>query len=212
MYKLEDDIRSASQIDARVMMTGESGVGKSFAANLIHQLSARRRAPFVVVNGADAVDGLLQTARGGTLLFQDIESIPAEGQARMLNLLDCAAAPEHNVRLMTATNVHLFDRVQSGEFREDLFYRLNVIHLIIPPLRERPEDIPLMFQHYLALHARLEAPPRLSTATRQRLVEYPWPGNVRELKAVTKNLSSRTLPDVLEPEHLPPTIARVTTN
>ncbi len=211
MYKLEDDIRSASQIDARVMMTGESGVGKSFVANLIHQLSPRRRAPFVVVNGADAVDGLLHTARGGTLLFQDIENIPAPGQAELLRLLDSATAPENNVRLMTATNVHLFDRVQHGHFREDLFYRLNVIHLIIPPLRERPEDIPLMFQHYLALHARAEAPPRLSTAARQRLVEYPWPGNVRELQAVTKNLSSQALPDVLELEHLPATIAGLTT-
>ncbi len=202
MYKLEDDLRSASQIDARVMMTGESGVGKSFAANLIHQLSPRRRAPFVVVNGADAVEGLLQTARGGTLLFQDIENIPQAGQVELLQLLDRAAAPETNVRLMSATNVHLFERVQRGEFREDLFYRLNVIHLIIPPLRERPEDIPLMFQHYLALHARAEAP-RLSNAARQRLVEYSWPGNVRELKAITKNLSAQNLPDVLEPEHLP---------
>src|SRR5262245_40292059 len=145
MYKLEDDIRSASQIDARVMMTGESGVGKSFAANLIHQLSPRRRAPFIVVNAADAVEGLLRTARGGTILFQEIDNISLAGQAEILRLLDCAAARENNVRMMTATNVHLFDRVNSGEFREDLFYRLNVIHLLIPPLRERPEDIPLMF-------------------------------------------------------------------
>ncbi|MCM3878673.1 MAG: sigma 54-interacting transcriptional regulator [Vicinamibacterales bacterium] len=202
MMKLEEDIRSASQIDARVMMTGESGVGKSFAANLIHQLSQRRRAPFVVVNGADAVEGCLQTARNGTLLIQEIDGISASGQADLLRLLDKATANGTNVRLMTATNVHLFDRVQAGLFREDLFYRLNVVHLIIPPLRERPEDIPVMFQHYLALHARAEAP-RLSNAARQRLVEYQWPGNIRELKTVTKKLGSQALPDVIELEHLP---------
>jgi DNA-binding NtrC family response regulator len=186
------------------MMTGESGVGKSFAANLIHQLSHRRRAPFVVVNGADAVEGFLQTSKtasNGTLLIQEIDNLSATAQSDMLRLLDSAAAKENNVRLMTATNVHLFERVQRGAFREDLFYRLNVIHLIIPPLRERREDIPAMFHHYMSLHAR-EAP-RLSSAAQQRLVEYPWPGNVRELKTVTEKLSEQDLPEVIEPEHLP---------
>jgi DNA-binding NtrC family response regulator len=202
MAKLQEDIRSASQIDARVMMTGESGVGKSFAANLLHHLSQRRRAPFVVVNGSDAVEDCLQTANNGTLLIQEIEGLSPAGQAELLRLLDKTSANGFNVRLMTATNVHLFERVQAGLFREDLFYRLNVVHLIIPPLRERPEDIPVIFQHYLTLQARAEAP-QLSKAARQRLVEYPWPGNIRELKTVTKKLSTQTLPDVIEPEHLP---------
>ena len=205
MRKLEDDIRSASQIDARVMMTGESGVGKSFAANLIHQLSHRRRSPFVVVNSADAVEGFRQTAKtaaNGTLLIQEVENLSLAAQSQLLQLLDSEATQANNVRVMTSTNVHLFERVQRGAFREDLFYRLNVMHLIIPPLRERPEDIPAMFHHYLSLHARTQAP-RLSSAAQQRLVEYPWPGNVRELKTVTEQLSAKDLPELIELEHLP---------
>ena len=103
---------------------------------------------------------------------------------------------------MTATTTHLFRLVQAGEFRDDLFYRLNVIHFTIPPLRERREDIPLMFQHYLSLDARTQAP-RLSSAARRRLIEYAWPGNIRELRTVTQQLSATPLPDLIEPQHLP---------
>lgn len=216
MWKLNEEIRYASQSDACVMLTGESGVGKRFAADMIHQSSRRRRAPFVVVNGADALEGatagpdaagqfpngLLRTARGGTLLLQEIEHMGASAQLQLLQLVDRMRSPGTDVRLMAATSVNLFDRVQSGEFRDDLYYRLNVIHFVIPPLRERPEDIPLMFHHYLSLHIRTEAP-QLSTAARQRLVEYPWPGNIRELKTITRKLSAQELPEVIEPEHLP---------
>jgi len=103
---------------------------------------------------------------------------------------------------VTASSVHLLDRVQAGSFSEELFYRLNVIHLVIPPLRDRPEDIPLMFHYYLSLHAPTDTP-ELSSATRRRLVEYAWPGNVRELKTVTRNLCAQELPKLIEPEHLP---------
>jgi two-component system response regulator AtoC len=103
---------------------------------------------------------------------------------------------------MTATSVNLFEHVQAGTFDDYLFYRLNVLHFIIRPLRERPDDIPLMFHHYLSLHSGTRAP-RLSNAARRRLVEYPWPGNVTELKTVTQQLGARDLPDVIEPEHLP---------
>ncbi len=217
MCQLDDEIRYASQSDACVMLTGESGVGKRFAADMIHQASRRRRAPFVVVNGTDALgsratedtsitdpvhSGLLRTAHTGTLLIQEIENITAPAQEQLLHFIDRARTGATDVRLMTATSVNLFERVQAGEFRDDLYYRLNVIHFVIPPLRERPEDIPLMFHHYLSLHIQTEAP-RLSTAARQRLVEYPWPGNVRELKTITRKLSAQELPDVIEPEHLP---------
>jgi DNA-binding NtrC family response regulator len=214
MCKLEDEIRYASQADARVMMTGESGVGKRFAADMIHQLSHRRRAPLVVVNGADLVasrtgtdtmsqfhQGLLQTARNGTLLIQEVENIPASAHSELLRFIENTTTEANNVRLMTATSVPLLQRVETGEFSDDLFYRLNTIHLVIPPLRERPEDIPMMFHYYLSLHARTEVP-QLSSAARRRLMEYHWPGNVRELKTVTKRLSAQNLPKILEPEHL----------
>lgn len=204
MCKLEDEIRCASQTDARVMITGESGVGKRFAADMIHQLSHRRRAPFVVISGTDGQfhQGLLQTANHGTLLVQEIENAPESVQSQFLRFIDSTTTDGNNVRLMTATSVHLLERVHTGEFRDDLFYRLNVIHLVIPPLRERPEDIPVMFHYYLSLHSRAETP-QLSIAARQRLVEYPWPGNVRELKTVTEKLCGQDLPELIEPEHLP---------
>jgi DNA-binding NtrC family response regulator len=218
MCRLEEEIRYASQTDAHVMMTGESGVGKRFVADLIHQSSHRRRGAFVVVHGTDVFEngptragtdamgtfhqGLLQTANNGTLLIQEIENIPAPAQAQLLRFIENTTTRGNNVRLMTATSVHLLERVHTGSFRDDLFYRLNTVHLVIPPLRERPEDIPVMFHHYLSLHSRTEAP-RLSSAAQQRLVEYPWPGNVRELQTVTKKLSAQALPEVIEPEHLP---------
>ena len=216
MRKLEEEMRCASMSDASVMLTGESGVGKRFAANLIHQLSRRRRAPFVAINatevGVPPLPAIGSTPPGrsafrsapedGTLLIQGIEQMPAFAQSQLLGFMDRMATATRHVRLMTATTTHLFRLVQAREFRDDLFYRLNVIHFTIPPLRERREDIPLMFRHYLSLHARTEAP-RLSSAARRRLIEYAWPGNIRELRTVTQQLSAMPLPDLIEPQHLP---------
>lgn len=216
MRKLEGEMRCASQTDASVMLTGETGVGKQFAASMIHQLSHRRRAPFVAINAAEverargaasaaarpSTAAFLEVAEDGTLLIQDIEHIPASAQSQLLGFMDRATTAKRHVRLMTATSSHLFKLVQSGEFRDDLFYRLNVIRFNIPPLRERPEDIPLLFDHYLSVHMRTEAP-QLSSAARRRIVEYSWPGNIRELRMVTKDLSALCLPEVIEPEHLP---------
>jgi DNA-binding NtrC family response regulator len=217
MRKLESEMRIASQTDVNVMLSGESGVGKRSAANMIHQLSYRRRGRFVAVNAADVLDvapsetgtptqplnqGFLQAADDGTLLIQDIENIPAPAQMQLLRFLDRTVSVKRRVRLMTATTSHLFELVRAGAFRDDLFYRLNVIRFVIPPLRERPEDIPLMFNHYLSLHARTAAP-KLSNAARRLLVEYPWPGNIPELRTVTKRLSEDGLPSLIELEHLP---------
>jgi len=216
MRRLEDEMRCASQTDASVMLTGESGVGKRFAANRIHQLSHRRRAPFVAINAAKVLQaapstkagatspvtwGFIQAADDGTLLIQNIENIPAPAQSQLLGFTDRTTTAKKHVRLMTATTNNLFGLVQAGAFRDDLFYRLNVICFTIPPLRERPEDIPLMFRHYLSVHAGTEAP-QLSSAARRRLVEYSWPGNIRELTTVAKKLSDGGLPDLIEPEHL----------
>ena len=217
MRQLEDEMRCASQTDVNVMLTGESGVGKRSAANMIHQLSVRHRSPFVVINAADVLDdapsptgatawpvteSFLRAADDGTLLIQDIENIPARAQMQLLRFMERAATIKRRPRLMTATSSRLFELVQAGAFRDDLFYRLNVLRFDIPPLRERPEDIPLIFNHYLSLHARTTAP-RLSSAARRRLVEYSWPGNIRELRTVTKKLSDEGLPSLIEPEHLP---------
>lgn len=216
MRRLENEMRIASQTDASVMLTGESGVGKQYAANMIHQLSHRRRAPFVAINAADVLKTsphaaaargpdtsvFLQAAEDGTLLIQDIENISEPAQSQLLGFMDRSIAAKKPVRLMTTTTTHLFKLVQDGEFRDDLFYRLNVIRFCIPPLRERREDIPLMFRHYVSQYAGTDAP-RLSNAARKRLMEYSWPGNITELTSVAKTISSRTLPDLVDLEHLP---------
>jgi DNA-binding NtrC family response regulator len=205
----------ASHTDSSVLLTGENGVGKRFAAHIIHQLSARRRAPFVAINAAQVLttastsgvadafaSDFLRAAEGGTLLIQDIEHIPAEGQLQLLRFMDRRTTATKHVRLMSTTTTDLFGLMQAGSFHGDLFYRLNVIAFNIPPLRERREDIPLMFRYYLSLHAGTEAP-ELSTAAERRLMEYSWPGNITELTSVTKTLSSRSLPELIDLEHLP---------
>jgi len=217
MRELEEEMRIASHTDASVLLTGENGVGKRFAAHIIHQLSERRRAPFVAINAAQVLttaststssaadanaSDFFRAAEGGTLLIQDIEHIPAEGQLQLLAFMDRKTTATKHVRLMSTTTTDLFGLMQAGRFSADLFYRLNVIAFNLPPLRERREDIPLMFRHYLSLYAGTEAP-GLSTAAERRLKEYPWPGNITELTTVTRTLSSRRLPELIDLEHLP---------
>jgi DNA-binding NtrC family response regulator len=217
MRRLEDEMQLASHTDASVLLTGENGVGKRFAAHMIHQMSERRGAPFIAINAAQVLttaststsrpadlfaSDFIRAAEGGTLLLQDIEHTPAEVQSQLLRLTERRVTATPHVRLMSTTTTNLFGVVQAGSFSEDLFYRLNVMAFNIPPLRERPEDIPVMFRHYLSLHAGTDAP-GLSTAAQRRLMEYPWPGNVTELTTVTKTLSARRLPELIDLEHLP---------
>jgi two-component system response regulator AtoC len=108
---------------------------------------------------------------------------------------------------VSATSTEFFDRVQSSQFRDDLFYRLNIIHLAIPALRERPEDILILMRHYLSFYNQARVP-RLSIAAWRRLLAYPWPGNVAELKAVAEKLAEQDLWRLVEPEDLPLEIDR----
>jgi two-component system response regulator AtoC len=224
MRKLEHDIACAIQFDASVMISGKSGTGKKFVAQLIHQRSARGQAPFIIANCQDIMEsvlhdrlgsgsadqfkhGLLKTADNGTLLIEEIDKIPVPMQPQLLQFLESGMKNGSDVRLITATTADLLKRVRSNQFRDDLFYRLNVIHLIIPALRDRPEDIPILFRHYLSFYARAEVP-RLSTAAWDRLVAYPWPGNVQELKAVTEKVAAQDLSRLVEPDDLPSHIGR----
>jgi two-component system response regulator AtoC len=224
MRKLEDDMACAIQFDARVMISGESGAGKKFVAHLIHQRSRRSPTPFVIANCQDVAEslvqsrpgsesaqpfkhGLLKTAANGTLLIDEIQKIAVPIQLQLLQFIERQMTNGSDLRLMTATSTDMFERVRSNQFRNDLFYRLNVIHLIIPSLRDRPEDIPILFHHYLSFHARANVP-RLSAAALQRIVAYPWPGNVPELKAVAETLAVQDLPRPVEPDDLPSHIGR----
>jgi transcriptional regulator with GAF, ATPase, and Fis domain len=219
---LETDVACASRSDAKVLITGETGVGKDVVARLVHERSSRASAPIVCVNCAGIPDslleselfghvrgsftdayrdkpGLLETASNGTVFLDEIGEMSARMQAVLLRFLETGelqrvgAARPHaraDVRLLTATNRDLQAQISSGAFREDLYYRVNVIRIHIPPLRERLEDIPLLLGYYLELYGRHHrvAPPPLGAEAMDALLAHPWPGNVRELKNVAERI------------------------
>ena len=136
IFSLEDEIRGASRSDACVMLSGQSGLGKRAVADTIHQLSGRRRGPFVVTTDADGLQNAATAARNGTLLIQDVENLDAAAQLQLLRFVDRKSGWRTEVRFMTGASGKLFERVQAGAFRDDLFYRLNIIHVVIPSLPE----------------------------------------------------------------------------
>jgi transcriptional regulator with PAS, ATPase and Fis domain len=150
-------------------------------------------------------NGLLASAQGGTVFMDEVAEMSPRMQALLLRFLETGeiqrvgAERQHtasNVRIIAATNRNLADRVAAGEFREDLFYRLNVIHLTIPALRDRREDIVPLLAHYLAMFFEREqlAMPEIAIDARQLLERYAWPGNVRELRNVAERLCYRAVP------------------
>jgi DNA-binding NtrC family response regulator len=203
--KLEDEIACAIHFDGRVMISGERGTGKKFVAHLIHQRSHRRSAPFVVTSHRGFAESVPQ-AQHGTLLIDGIEELTVPMQLQLLQFLEIGMT-NVSPRLMTASGPNMFERVRSETFGTDLFYRLNIIRLLIPALREHPEDIPILLEHYLSSYAKTNIP-RLSPAALQWLVEYAWPGNVQELKAVAETLAAQGLTRLIEPEDLPPHISQ----
>ena len=216
---LEDDIACAIRFDGRVMMSGEPGTGKKFVAHLIHKQSRRSAAAFVVASRQHFSEsapessstsewahpfknGLWKASQDGTLLFDGIDKLTQAMQWQLSRLIENEMTNGGERRLMSSATTEVFKRVQSDDFHNDLFYRLNVIHVIIPPLRNHPEDIPILLQHYLSYYANAEAP-RVSPAALRRLVEYAWPGNVQELKAVAEALSKQDVQRQVEPDDLP---------
>jgi DNA-binding NtrC family response regulator len=209
---LRDAIDRLVASDAPVLLCGETGVGKELVARLIHQGSARRAGPFVAINcaaqaadlfgsrqvairGSDGlhVHGLsrAESANGGTLFLDDVDALPPDLQVQLLRLLDEGSferanlPPGHaDVRLITASHADLARLRANGEFRDDLYYRLSALHLRIPPLREHPEDIEALAEHFLADFGTQQGRPelRFSEAARRALQAQPWPGNVRELR------------------------------
>lgn len=194
-----------------MLIRGERGAGKELLAKAIHFNSRRRRGPFIIMDcGAarpEAIEstlfgdsgpmsggmpGKVRAARGGTLYLDEISSLPLELQARLLRFLqDNGEAANLNVRVLAATRRNLQAIIEDGEFREDLYYRLAVIPLELPPLRDRAEDIPMLAQHFLALskerHGRADLV--LPGGLISRFCSYRWPGNVRELEDVIDRLA-----------------------
>ena len=222
IQQVRDLIARVAPTDSRVLITGESGVGKELVAAAIHGASARRDRPFVRVNCAaiprDLVEsemfghekgaftgasdrriGRFELAHTGSLLLDEVGDLGAEAQAKLLRAIEAREIERVgggqpirvDVRILSATNKDLSRAVAEGRFREDLFFRLNVIPLNVPPLRERPSDIPLLVKHFTALHrARTgQAPPVWSPDALSALTRYRWPGNVRELANIVERLS-----------------------
>jgi two-component system response regulator HydG len=160
--------------------------------------------------------GLFEEAHGGTFLLDEIGDMPLPLQVKFLRVLQQgelrrvgANQPVTvNVRVLAATNRDLTERMRQGAFREDLFYRLNVVPVLLPPLRERREDIPLLAAHFLErLGQRHGSPLRLTAAAVERLLRYPWPGNVRELENAMERTAILMRSDVIGPDDLPSHIA-----
>jgi two-component system response regulator GlrR len=210
-------ISVVAKTDATVLVLGETGTGKELCARAIHYLSHRAGLPFVPVTcgaipqelvenelfghaagaftGATAAKpGLIQEAQGGTLLLDEVDSLPLKAQVNLLRFLQereyrplgSSKAVSADVRVIAASNTDLTARVRSGALRQDLYYRLNVVPLTLPPLRERPEDVLPLANHFAAKYAEaFDRPlPKLSIDAQQLLLCYEWPGNVRELEHV----------------------------
>jgi DNA-binding NtrC family response regulator len=235
--QLRIDIQSAARCDAKVLITGETGVGKEIVARLIHLQGTRAKQPFLAINCAGVPDSLLESelfghVRGsftdayrdkpglavladrGTLFLDELGEMSPRMQGVLLRFLETGEIHRLgsdrieqtvNVRVIAATNRNLRDRVASGDFREDLYYRLNVAQVFVPPLRERGDDIVLLFTYYLDRYCRTQgiATPALSPAVTAQLSEYAWPGNVRELKNVAERIAVRHPATAIQLEMLP---------
>ncbi|KQN80230.1 AAA family ATPase [Sphingomonas sp. Leaf67] len=224
---------------SRVLITGGAGVGKEVAARLLHGWSQRARAPFVIVSAArmtpERVDeelfgveeggnlvrpGLLEQAHGGTLFLDEIADMPIATQARILRVLTDQSftrvggtrVVKVDVRVVSATARDLQQEIVDGTFREDLYYRLNVVPVQIPSLAERREDIPPLVEHFVAHYAneRRVSTPEVAPDAMIALQSYEWPGNVRQLRNVVErtvilapgNRIARIDIDLLPPEVL----------
>jgi transcriptional regulator with PAS, ATPase and Fis domain len=232
MCHLRERIERVAATDFTVLIEGESGSGKELVARQIHDLSARRRHPFIALNCAAIVDTLLEAelfgiedrtatgvrgrrgkfehASGGTLFLDEVADLSASAQAKLLRAIQervverVGAHASHavDIRLVVATNRPLRELVQQGEFRPDLFYRLSGIELKVPPLRSRREDILELARYFLVRHDGLRAL-GLSAAAENALFSYAWPGNVRELERMMESAVVLARGNQIELQDLP---------
>ncbi|MEM7668012.1 MAG: sigma-54 dependent transcriptional regulator [Pseudomonadota bacterium] len=202
---------------SRVLLTGGPGAGKEISARFIHRLSSRAENPFIVVNaasidpdrmeevlfGAETADGTIRTglferADGGTLFIDEVGEMPSGTQSKILRVLvdqsfvrlGGTSTVRVDVRVVSATNRDLQAEIAASNFREDLYHRLNVVPIDVPPLESRREDIPLLAEHFLDLFASEQGLPRrdLTPGAVAALQTRPWPGNVRELRNIIEQV------------------------
>jgi DNA-binding NtrC family response regulator len=244
MQEIFQLISLAAPTDANILIHGESGTGKELVAAEVHRHSKRARGPFIKINcaavPADLIEselfghkkgaftgaisdkvGLVQLADGGSLLLDEIAEVPPQVQVKLLRLLQerefrpvgASQLVQANFRLICATNAPL--NPAASKLREDLYFRINTITLEIPPLRERPEDISLFFEHFLTKFTRehARAVQGIHSAARHALLRYGWPGNVRELEHVLERsvivstgteITLQDLPEIFQEPHTSP--------
>jgi two-component system, NtrC family, nitrogen regulation response regulator GlnG len=189
LYRL---VARVMNTELAVLVTGESGTGKSLIARAIHDFSDRRTLPFVVAQAADlaGIDGpatLLSRARGGSIVFDEVADYDADTQGRVVRMLDMLG--DKAPRVMATSQSDLASRMEAGQFRQDLYYRLGGVTLHVPSLRERVEDIPLLADHFLAKGEReMNIIRRLSQGATDLIRAYSWPGNVRQLENTIRRL------------------------
>jgi transcriptional regulator with PAS, ATPase and Fis domain len=266
MMELREEIARISGTEAKILVTGESGVGKELVARAIHAGSRRAGNPYIAMNCAGMPETLLESelfghvkgsftgayrdkagklelAGSGTVFLDEVGEMTLRMQGLFLRFLETGELQKVgsdgptgrvNVRVIAATNRDLRTLIAEGKFREDLFYRLNVIAVHVPPLRERREDVPALVEHFLERFAAHTSRPHAAVAAagggaggpltgsfgggssteRYRvepeamhaLVEYPWPGNVRELENAIERIVIRTTGNVVTLSDLPPEI------
>ncbi|NPA39177.1 MAG: sigma-54-dependent Fis family transcriptional regulator [Thermodesulfobacteria bacterium] len=212
-----EQIKIASASDVTVLITGESGTGKSLVAEIIHKLSPRNKFPFVKINCSAIPDTLIEAelfgyekgaftgaikrkpgkfelANKGTVFLDEVGDASPQFQAKLLSVIEektietigGTSKKELNIRFIAATNKNLKKLIEQGVFRQDLYYRLNVFSIHLPPLRERKEDIPLLASHFVNLFSKKFNKPikNISSKVMELFFKYPWPGNIRELRNV----------------------------
>ncbi len=239
MKTLLGQARRVASVDTSVLLQGESGAGKERIARFIHDASGRQAGPFVAINCAAVPEslieselfghargsftgatsdraGLFESAKGGTLLLDEVAELPLPMQSKLLRVLqerEVRRVGENktrsiDVRLIAATHRDLAAEVKANRFREDLFFRLRVIELQVPPLRERPEDILPLARQALARSAAREKLPlkELSPEASRRVLAHPWPGNVRELLNAMERALVLSPGKRIEASDLPPDV------
>lgn len=235
MMQMVDKVATTN---SRVLISGPAGAGKEVIARTIHAKSSRAKHPFIILNcaafDADQIDeelfgtdiggkntmGVLERADSGTLLLDEVGDLPLETQAKILRVLQDQSfthvgGVSHikvDVRIMASTSRSLEEQIEEGKFREDLYYRLNVVPLVIPPLRDRKDDIPLLINHFMKLQAnKSNIPDRVvSEGAMSAFLGYSWPGNVRQLKNLVEwmmILGAAQSAGPIQPSDLPPEIA-----
>jgi two-component system nitrogen regulation response regulator NtrX len=232
MKALRQQLTLMAGTNGRVLVYGESGTGKELVAQAIHALSPRASEPFVEVNcaaipedlieselfGRDDKVGKFQKAHGGTLFLDEVGDMSLKTQSKVLRSLDehrfqpvgASESVQVDVRVIAATNKNLQDEIERGNFREDLFYRLNVIPFYVPPLRDRREDIGLLADHFLRVFTTAygRRPKELTPEAYATLEEYYWPGNVRELRNLMERIVIMNPQVRIDARHIPLNLTR----